>query len=549
MKGRLLFGTAAAVVAAIVIAAFTLGGKDEDEVTYRFGTVERGEIVNAISTSGSLSAVVTVEVGTQISGQIAELHADYNTAVTAGQLIARIDPQTFEAKVRQAEAELAVAIAGVSNQRATLARNEADIVSSRAGLSAARANSERYQASVVETERNLERLSELLQRGVTSNREVERARAEADSATAQLRSSRAQEDVQAAAIGSSEAGLDVAMAQLESALAQVRIREAALEQALIDLERTFIRSPVDGIVIDRAVSTGQTVSASLNAPVLFTIAQDLTTMQVEAAVDEADIGRVREGLAVTFTVDAFPEDNFSGRVQQIRRAPKVEQNVVTYIVVVSAANPQSRLLPGMTANVEIIVERRDNALRVSNAALRFRPAGAPAPPTAGSAQARPPGGRGGGGAPGGGRGGFASIAQQLDLSEDQQEQVAAIGAETRVRFQQLRAEGATQDEIRAEFQAGRAQTQERFQAILTPEQRAKLAEITSAAAGQPGSTAGRVWILGAGGEPQPIEIRYGVSNASRTEIVSDGLEEGQQVIVGATRISAQPQSRGFRFGF
>jgi HlyD family secretion protein len=530
MKGRLLFGTAAAVVAAIVIAAFTLGEKDEDEVTYRFGTVERGEIVNAISTSGSLSAVVTVEVGTQISGQIAELHADYNTAVTAGQLIARIDPQTFEAKVRQAEAELAVAIAGVSNQRATLARNEADIVSSRAGLSAARANSERYQASVVETERNLERLSELLQRGVTSNREVERARAEADSATAQLRSSRAQEDVQAAAIGSSEAGLDVAMAQLESALAQVRIREAALEQALIDLERTFIRSPVDGIVIDRAVSTGQTVSASLNAPVLFTIAQDLTTMQVEAAVDEADIGRVREGLAVTFTVDAFPEDNFSGRVQQIRRAPKVEQNVVTYIVVVSAANPQSRLLPGMTANVEIIVERRDNALRVSNAALRFRPAGAPAPPTAGTAQARPPGGRGGGGAPGGGRGGFASIAQQLDLSEDQQEQVAAIGAETRVRFQQLRAEGATQ-------------------AILTPEQRAKLAEITSAAAGQPGSTAGRVWILGAGGEPQPIEIRYGVSNASRTEIVSDGLEEGQQVIVGATRISAQPQSRGFRFGF
>jgi len=549
MKGRLLFGTAAAVVAAIVIAAFTLGGKDEDEVTYRFGTVERGEIVNAISTSGSLSAVVTVEVGTQISGQIAELHADYNTAVTAGQLIARIDPQTFEAKVRQAEAELAVAIAGVSNQRATLARNEADIVSSRAGLSAARANSERYQASVVETERNLERLSELLQRGVTSNREVERARAEADSATAQLRSSRAQEDVQAAAIGSSEAGLDVAMAQLESALAQVRIREAALEQALIDLERTFIRSPVDGIVIDRAVSTGQTVSASLNAPVLFTIAQDLTTMQVEAAVDEADIGRVREGLAVTFTVDAFPEDNFSGRVQQIRRAPKVEQNVVTYIVVVSAANPQSRLLPGMTANVEIIVERRDNALRVSNAALRFRPAGAPAPPAAGTAQARPPGGRGGGGAPGGGRGGFASIVQQLDLSEDQQEQVAAISAETRVRFQQLRAEGATQDEIRAEFQAGRAQTQERFQAILTPEQRAKLAEITSAAAGQPGSTAGRVWILGAGGEPQPIEIRYGVSNASRTEIVSDGLEEGQQVIVGATRISAQPQSRGFRFGF
>lgn len=549
MKGRLLFGTAAVVVAAIVIAAFTLGGKNEDKVTYRFGTVERGEIVNAISTSGSLGAVVTVEVGTQISGQIAELHADYNTAVTAGQLIARIDPQTFEAKVRQAEAELAVAIAGVSNQRATLARNEADIVSSRAGLSAARANSERYQASVVETERNLERLSELLQRGVTSNREVERARAEADSATAQLRSSRAQEDVQAAAIGSSGAGLDVAMAQLESALAQVRIREAALEQALIDLERTFIRSPVDGIVIDRAVSTGQTVSASLNAPVLFTIAQDLTTMQVEAAVDEADIGRVREGLAVTFTVDAFPEDNFSGRVQQIRRAPKVEQNVVTYIVVVSAANPQSRLLPGMTANVEIIVERRDNALRVSNAALRFRPAGAPAPPAAGTAQARPPGGRGGGGAPGGGRGGFASIAQQLDLSEDQQEQVAAIGAETRARFQQLRAEGATQDEIRAEFQAGRAQTQKRFQAILTPEQRAKLAEITSAAAGQPGSTAGRVWILGAGGEPQPIEIRYGVSNASRTEIVSDGLEEGQQVIVGATRISAQPQSRGFRFGF
>ena len=540
MNRGLVFGGGAAIVAAGLIAALTLGGDDEDAITYRFGTVERGEIVNAISTSGSLGAVVTVEVGTQVSGQIAELNADYNTAVTAGQLIARIDPQTFEARVRQAEAELAVAVAGVSNQRATLARAEADLPSTRAGLAAARANSERYQASVVETARNLERLTELLQRGVSSNRDLDKARAEADSAAAQLRAGQAQENVQIAAIASSEAGLGVARAQLESALAQVQIREAALEQALIDLEYTFIRSPVDGIVIDRAVSTGQTVSASLNAPVLFTIAQDLQTMQVETAVDEADIGRVREGQAVAFTVDAFPDEAFRGRVEQVRRAPKVEQNVVTYTVVVSAANPRSRLLPGMTANVEIVVERRDNALRIPNAALRFRPAGSAPAPTGGAQAAASSGG-------GGGRG----FAAQIDLTEDQQREVDALGAEARTRFQQLRADGATQEEIRAEFQKSRAQAQERLQAILTPAQREKLAELTGGGDGgqSGGARPGRVWVLDAGGEPQAVNVRYGVSNASHTEIVSDGLEEGQQVIVGATRPSPRSPSRGFRFGF
>ena len=544
MRGRLVFGGAAVIAAAVVIAALTLGGDGDDAITYRLGTVERGEIVNAISTSGSLGAVVTVQVGTQISGQIAELHADYNTAVAAGQLIARIDPQAFEARVRQAEAELAVAIAGVSNQRATLARAEADLPSARAGLSAARATSERYRAGVVETARNLERFSELLERGVSSNRDVDKARSEADSAAAQLRSAQAQEEVQIAAIASSEAGLAVAKALLESALAQVHIREAALEQALIDLEHTFIRSPVEGIVIDRAVSTGQTVSASLNAPVLFTIAQDLQTMQVETAVDEADIGRVRDGQAVAFTVDAFPGERFQGRVEQVRRAPKVEQNVVTYTVVVSAANPRSRLLPGMTANVEIVVERRDNALRIPNAALRFRPAGA-APAAEGGAQAAAPGG--GGGQGGGGRG-FAAIVQQLDLTQDQQREVEALGAEARARFQQLRADGATQDEIRSEFQKSRAQNQERLQAILTPAQREKLAELSGG--GEPGEARpGRVWVLDADGAPRAVPIRYGVSNASHTEIVSDGLTEGQQIIIGATQPAARAPSRGFRFGF
>jgi len=211
-----------------------------------------------------------------------------------------------------------------------------------------------------------------------------------------VEASKAQEDAQVSAVRAAEAQLRVSEAMLKNAAAQVVQNEAALRQAQVDLERTFIRAPVDGIVVGRSVDVGQTVAASLQAPTLFTIAQDLRNMQVDTNVDEADVGRVKVGQTATFTVDSFPGRTFTGEVVQIRKAPLVVQNVVTYDVVVSAKNPEQRLLPGMTANVRIVIEQKEGVLQVPNAALRFRPPGMEAPERERAARPGQGGGRGGG---------------------------------------------------------------------------------------------------------------------------------------------------------
>ena len=231
----------------------------------------------------------------------------------------------------------------------------------------------------------------LRERALIAQADVDAAQVAFDSAVAQHQASVAQEQAQASAVESATAQLEVAEAQLENARAQVGQSEAALRQAQVNLDHTIIRAPVDGVVVSRNVDVGQTVAASLQAPTLFQIAQDLTKMQVDTNVDEADVGRVRVGQAVTFTVDSFPGQTFAGDVVQVRKAPQVVQNVVTYDVVVSAPNPELTLLPGMTANVRIVTDRRENALKVPNAALRFRPAGAAAdvaPPSLPSAGSR-----------------------------------------------------------------------------------------------------------------------------------------------------------------
>src|SRR5262245_63301832 len=352
---------------------------------FRLAAVEQGLLVATVSASGSLNAVTTVQVGSQISGQIKELLVDFNSPVRRDQVIARIDPDTFEAKVGQARAELDSAKAAVVNQEAQVERARADVENARAALVEGQAQTAKAKVTVLDSQRDRDRKNELFRRELIARSEMDTAQATFDAAEAQVDSTRAKELALAAAIKSSEAQLKVAEAAAESSRAQVKQKEASLQQAQVDLDRTIIRAPVDGVVVSRAVDVGQTVAASLQAPTLFTIAQDLTKMQVETSVDEADIGRIKLEDRATFTVDAFAGQMFSGIVTQIRKAPQVVQNVVTYTVVISVPNPGEKLLPGMTANVKLVYDQKPNVLKVANAALRFRPAGSENPGTGAAA--------------------------------------------------------------------------------------------------------------------------------------------------------------------
>ena len=360
-----------------LIALSALGGwayfSKQNRLEYRTARVERGEIEVTVSATGNPNAVVTVQVGSQVSGNIKELHADFNTKVKKGQLVARIDPEIFEAKVGQAKANLENASAGVLNARAMLQRNEAEIANAKASLEAAKANVAKAKVGVYDAQIKLKSRTDLFKEGGISAEERDSAQAAYDSNVAAVDASHAQEQAAQFTIRAAQAQLEVAKAQLASAEAQVKQNTAALRQAQVDLDHTYIRAPVDGTVVSRNVDVGQTVAATLQAPTLFLIAQDLTKMQVDTNVDEADIGRVHVGQQATFTVDAYAGETFQGKVVQIRQAPINIQNVITYNVVITVPNPDLKLFPGMTANVKIHVDRRDGILKIPNAALRFRP--------------------------------------------------------------------------------------------------------------------------------------------------------------------------------
>lgn len=347
MAGKLTL-TLAVLVALAAAAAWmqdqAARERDGRAPVYRSAEVTRGPIASTVTAIGTLRAVVTVEVGTQVSGQVKTVHADFNGEVAAGDVIARIDPAPFEALLREAEADHAMAGANVSVQLASLEALQAELAGLRAAETEARGELARQQS--------------LRATSAASASAV----AEAVAASEQAR----------AAVQAAIARIAQQQAQIELARAQVLKAAAAVQQRELDLEYTFIRSPVDGVVINRSVDAGQTVAASLQAPVLFRIAEDLRHMEVNVSVDEADIGRIREGQPVIFTVDAFLNRSFQGRVRQIRKAGEQISNVVTYTVVVDTANADGSLLPGMTANVTIVVARREDAMQVSVAALRLQ---------------------------------------------------------------------------------------------------------------------------------------------------------------------------------
>jgi len=499
---------------------------------YRLAQVERGPLTAAVSATGNLNAVITVQVGSQVSGQIKELLVDFNSVVKKGQIIARIDPQIFEAQVNQAKADVETAKAAVLNQTATVEKARADVENARAALAQGKAQTAKADAAQADSKRIFDRNAELFKRQLIAQADRDTAQANYEQAAAQSDSARASEQALAASINSSLAQLRVQEAALKSARAQVDQKMAALAQAQANLNYTTIRAPVDGVVVSRAVDMGQTVAASLQAPTLFTIAQDLTKMQVETSVDEADIGRIKLEDRATFTVDAFPGQTFAGVVTQIRKAAQIVQNVVTYTVVISVDNPGGRLLPGMTANVKLVYAEKPNVLKVPNAALRFRPAGAdagPAAPSRGQGGAPATGQAPRGDAAGGGRAPGEMrerLVTDLGLSAEQQTKLDAILAQAR--------------------QQPREATRAKIREILTPEQRAKYEELASrgggAMAGGPGmggGTPGRAWILDVDGKPKAVPVTLGISDGTATEVVRGDLKEGQEVIIGLAGAGGQ----------
>ena len=472
----------------LLVVALAAGGgwwwwnqrAQSEAVQYRTAKIERGPLSATVSASGAVNPVTQVSVGTQVSGQIRDLLVDFNSEVKAGQLIAQIDPETFEYRVRSAQADVDAARATVLTAQATAA--------------ASRAQVSRAQVDLDEARRDLERKQSLVEKQFVAQSEADRARALVNTTGEALKAAQAQ--------------TAVTDAQIKTAQANVAQREAALAQARIDLTRTRITSPVDGIVIKRAIEKGQTVAASLQSPELFVIAQNLSDMQVDASVDESDVGRIRTGQRATFTVDAFPGQTFEGSVRQVRKAAQTIANVVTYVAVVGFSNTGGRLLPGMTANVRVVTDQRESVLKVPNAALRMRIAGveppaaaasgASAPAAAGAAStatsdaggwslfaqafAQPAGGQGGGLAAQRER-----LTSALQLDAEQQAKLDAIGAEMRPKF------GALRDMSEPERAAARpkllAEMQQRISAMLRPEQRTQY-DLMNKAAAAAGAVAG-----------------------------------------------------------
>lgn len=481
------------VLAGVLVAVLAAGswwvfvGKSLRVESERYVTVPitRGTIRRIVSTSGPVRALVTVQVGSQLSGQVIELKADFNTEVKQGDILALIDPKSFAVKVAQAKADLEAARASLVHQKAAI--NKA-------------------RAVLRQAEKNKERQLELATRGIASRALLEASTRDYEVATADVA---------------------VAEAQVTVAEAQVVQREAALRQFEIDLDRTIIRAPIDGTVISRTVDQGQTVAASLQAPELFKIAQDLRRIRIEAQVNEADVGSIAAGNLATFTVDAYPERTFTGSVTQVRLAATELQNVVTYTVIVEAQNEDRRLFPGMTANVEIETARRPNVLRLPTEALRFSP-----PKT--STSARPS------------RGNrreiwkrrLAALKRTLSLSD---EQVSTIRQGLRGISDELRgmrggnAEGDGDEAGRlARRNAMRGKYERLVKSVLREEQRPAFEKWQKR---RENVKSAPVWVVGPNGLPERRIVRIGIGDDAYLELWRGSLKDGDRVIVRKQRKS------------
>jgi HlyD family secretion protein len=542
LKKKLLFLLSIFVLCGLsFLAYFFLLGRGQD-ISYRTVKMERGTLSAFVTANGTINPVITVIVGSQVSGTIQKLYADYNSRVKLGELIAQIDPAIFQAQVSQSKAK-------VENARASLLNAQADIASARSNIESSKANVIKARVAVEDTKRSLARSEELFRRNLVSASERDSAQTAHDSALAQMEAAQAQ-------LSASEAQLDSAKAKLEAARAQIKQSEAELELAQVNLDHTKITAPVTGIVISRNVDVGQTVAASLQAPTLFTIAQDLTEMQVDTNVSEADIGRVAIGQESTFTVDAFPNLTFQGKVTDIRNAPVTVQNVVTYDVVIQVKNPELKLRPGMTANASILVAQRENVLKIPNAALRFRPefakrdtavsakgatlsppAVAPSPSPVSAEKI------------------LERLKAELKLTREQEAGISRIMKDAQGDIRAAFKTGGA-EEAKAKGKELRAANRIKIRSLLNEEQRKKYEQLGQ----RPESVQGpaptyKVWVPVPEGRPVPVDITAGISDGSYTEVASGELKEGQEIIVeasggnnksGSSSPAPQPSMKGFR---
>ena len=537
MKRALIAVVLLAVVGGGAGAWYSQRNKTEIQVTTT--PLSRGDIVDTVGATGTLQAVTTVQVGSQVSGNIQWLGADFNSIVKKGQVIARLDPSLFDAQLQQVQANL---------------------VQARANLTKARSELDRARVQLTDAQQKYTRAKELASQQLLPASELDAAKIAVDSATASVASQQA------------------TVVQVQAAVTQ---SEASVNQSQVNRDHTVILAPIDGIVTQRSVDVGQTVAASMQAPTLFVIAADLTEMQVNANIDEADVGRIRPGQQVSFRVDAYPADNFIGTVTQIRLQPVVVQNVTTYGTVITVPNRELKLKPGMTANVKIEIAKRTNALRIPNAALRFRPtneifaalkqtpppeanvfagagrgaAGGPRPAGAGGNEsartmpmpaapagdgsprapresradtAAPQGGRDGGG---GGRGGFGGGPAGREGGQPRMlERFKTMDAEQQQQFLARMKErgGDTTAFIAAQRPAkkgappaGPAQAQT-IDALFAP-----LPVVESR---------GRAW-LHVDNQLKPVVLRLGISDGTYTEVISDDLPETSEVVTGVTGLT------------
>ncbi len=495
--------TLALPVAAVAGAVWMWGmpGAQTDAFSYETGAATRGSILKTVSTSGPVRALVTVSVGSQLSGNIRELKVDYNTEVKAGDVLAVLDDKTYVSRVEQSKADLAMAKANLGNQQAAM---------------------DKAEAVLKLAERGMERQQTLAKRGVASS-------ASLDTAT---------RDVEVA-----KAELAVMKAQIESARAQIAQREAGLRQAQIDLDRTQIRSPINGTVISRTIDIGQTVAASLQAPELFKIAQDLRRIRIEAQVNEADVGAVTEGNDVAFTVDAYPDRQFRGRVTQVRLAATELNNVVTYTVIIEADNDDRKLFPGMTANAVVESARKDNVLRIVSDALRFKPREGMVDQEAQASQRR--------------QQMVERVGRQLSLSD---QQVAQVSAELDKVLSEMRAQRSDTPRPPSGFgsapqrtsggggEAARGRIGARMEQIvagvITDAQRPAFEawKAQRESRGSSRASAGRsatVWVLGADNDLSSRTIRIGVADDQYTEVLGSALKEGEKVVVRTRKVIAK----------
>jgi HlyD family secretion protein len=525
------------------------------EIAWRTATVERGSIIAAVSATGTINPTATAIVGSQVSGQVLEILADYNSNVKAGDILARLNAEQTRAKLDGARADLAQARAQLEIQRSQIDKVRADILKLSATRADAMANVKKADATVADAQKTLERQTALNNRQIASEVTLQQARLQSQTQAAVRDQAMAQIRVVDATEQSLAAELKVSQSQLLSIDAQIAQRDAVVRQIEYDIRNSEIRSPVDGIVIQRNIELGQTVAASLQAPTLFLVAQDMTKIEIYANVDEADVGRVKDGQEVTFTVTAFPAREFSGKVKTVRLGSQTLQNVVIYTAIIEVPNTDLALKPGMTATLRIFTERRENILRLSNAALRWRPPGeqtnaAPAQPAAmpnpfSATPAAPQGGNQGG--QGQGRQMMDRIAMELKLDDQQKKDLEAISREVR----QTLAAGGDADTPEARRERGRliaTQIAERLQPLMKGDQIVLFetwrAERAGARAAGANGVPGRIYTIDAESKSVLTTVRLGATDGTNTEIIS-GIAEGKKAIIGG---GPKTKSSGFGGG-